>query len=466
MLTRKAAGKGDLSADHRGERELASVQRLETRAQPERCPRHIGWFRLIRSLMVHSIRSTSATSITLLRPCLVAVKLLGLAVPLAMAQRPSPPRKDFERLAKAASAEREANRLPEALVLYQKALKLNPRWDEGWWYVGTIHYEADHYPEALAAFRNLPGLNPKLGPPWAMLGLCEFETGDYKNALIHLERGRTLGLSGNEELVNVTRYHQALLLNLQGQFEAAAELLDSLVNRGLSSETLKVALGISLLRVALLPKQIDPSKDALIHAAGEVARLVALNNLDQADKAFRQLIEEFPNTPFIHYAYGSMLTRVSKYEEAEREFKEEIVTTPESALPYMQLAYIYLRMKRHTEALSLTRKAVELAPQSFVAHYLLGRTMLEQGDVARAIKSLEMARRLGPFSPEVRYNLALAYARAQRKEEAQRERAEFERLNALLERRQQGNPQSYRSLSERGNLERHVVEGAAEPPPK
>src|SRR5439155_1103885 len=214
-----------------------------------------------------------------------------------------------------ASAEREANRLPEALVLYQKALKLNPRWDEGWWYVGTIHYEADHYPEALAAFRNLPGLNPKLGPPWAMLGLCEFETGDYKNALIHLDRGRTLGLSGNEDFVN---------------------------------------------------------------------------------------------TPFIHYAYGSMLTRVSKYEEAEREFKEEIVTTPESALPYMQLAYIYLRVKRQTEALSLTRKAVELAPQSFVAHYLLGRTMLEQGDVARAIKSLEMARRLGPFSPEVRYNLALA----------------------------------------------------------
>src|SRR2546427_10409207 len=98
MLTRKAAGKGDLSADHRGEREMASVQRLETRGQPERCPRHIGWFRLIRSLMGHSIRSTAATSITVLRPCLGAVRLPALAGPPALARPPSPPRKDFERL--------------------------------------------------------------------------------------------------------------------------------------------------------------------------------------------------------------------------------------------------------------------------------------------------------------------------------------------------------------------------------
>src|SRR6266567_898303 len=49
----------------------------------------------------------------------------------------------FERIAEQATKAREANRTDEAIDLYQKALKLNPRWGEGWWYLGTLYYDGD-----------------------------------------------------------------------------------------------------------------------------------------------------------------------------------------------------------------------------------------------------------------------------------------------------------------------------------
>ncbi len=398
--------------------------------------------------------------------------IIGLALALVAAfgsawgqRKPATTNPEFDRLAKQAAAAREANRAEEAIGLYQKSLKLKPRWDEGWWYLGTLYYDSDRYKEALPAFRNLVGLSPNLGPGWALLGLCEFETGDYRNALVHLQMARARGLAGNEELVNVTRFHEALVLDLRGDFEGATKLLSSLVARSVMSIDVKVGLGLALLRVPLLPAQVDPSKDALIHEAGEVAELIALSNFDQADTAFQSLIKNYPSTPFIHYAYGSMLSSLSRYGEAENQLLEEIKITPESSIPPMALAYVYLRENRFREALPLGEKAVLLAPQSFAAHYLLGRALLETGDVPGSIRELETARRLGPLSPEVRYNLARAYSKAKRKVEAERERAEFARLNRLFEREQKlSGPQTYRASGERGALEPRVVEEGRAPP--
>ncbi len=403
----------------------------------------------------------------------LATALLAAAVALAQTkQAPGPDRPGagtFSALSQDAEKARQADRLEEAVGLYEKALKLNPRWTEGWWYLGTIHYDANRYGEGQAAFKNLVGINPRLGPGWAMLGLCEFELQDYGNSHIHLQRARALGLGGEQEMTTVVRYHEALLLIHESEFESATQLLSSLVEHGVISNDIQVALGLALLRVPLFPRQVDPSKDALIHAAGGVAELMAMGNYDQADSAFQQVLHDYPQTPFVHYAYGAMLASLSRYDGAERQLREEIRVTPESALPYMQLAYVFLRLHRYAEALTLGQKAVELAPHSFAAHYLLGRTLLELNNVTEAVRELETARRLGPYSPEVRYNLARAYAKAHRQREANLERAEFARLNSLLQREQKpesGVAQSYRSSNERGNLEPHEVRNPAELPPK
>ncbi|HYW39883.1 MAG TPA: hypothetical protein VE957_17355 [Terriglobales bacterium] len=52
------------------------------------------------------------------------------------------------------------------------------------------------------------------------------------------------------------------------------ELLGLAVKGGRPPDEIKVALGMALLRLPLLVSEVDPEKDALIHAAGEAAVLL------------------------------------------------------------------------------------------------------------------------------------------------------------------------------------------------
>src|ERR1700691_2404430 len=60
---------------------------------------------------------------------------------------------DFAATAKSATAAREAGRADEAIRAYRRAEEINPTWEEGWWYLGTLLYDADRYSEAIPAFQ-------------------------------------------------------------------------------------------------------------------------------------------------------------------------------------------------------------------------------------------------------------------------------------------------------------------------
>ena len=47
----------------------------------------------------------------------------------------------FSQLSKKAAEARDADRLVDAVALYKKALVLRPKWEDGWWSLGTLEYE-------------------------------------------------------------------------------------------------------------------------------------------------------------------------------------------------------------------------------------------------------------------------------------------------------------------------------------
>ena len=69
-----------------------------------------------------------------------------------------------------------------------------------------------------------------------------------------------------------------------------------------------------------------------------------------------------------------------------------------------------------------------MEPDSFIGHNALGRLLLANGEVTRAIAELEKATQLAPDNPECHFALASAYAKDGRKQAAARENAEFLRL--------------------------------------
>src|SRR6266851_8548277 len=52
---------------------------------------------------------------------------------------------NFDTIAAAASAARDADKIDEAIGLYRQAIGLHPQWAEGWWFLGTLYYDHDKY---------------------------------------------------------------------------------------------------------------------------------------------------------------------------------------------------------------------------------------------------------------------------------------------------------------------------------
>jgi tetratricopeptide (TPR) repeat protein len=318
----------------------------------------------------------------------------------------------YDALARKAAAAREAGETSSAIQLYEAALKVRSDWTEGWWDLGLLYSESGRYSNAIPAFKQVVEASPKLGAAWAYLGLAQFETQDYQNSLTSLRRAQELGFADLPSVEKVASYHLALLLNWNGEFEDAWELLAAKFGNAPLADQTKVALALALLRVPLLPDQLDPSKDALIETAGETAAFLVQGNFDQALPLFERMLKDYPTTPFLHYAYGSALIFQARFDQAEQELRAETKITPESALPYVRLAIIGLKARRAAQALPDAEIAVKLAPQSSLAHQVLARVFTELGKTDKAAKELELANSLKPEKPQSDANVARVYSRA------------------------------------------------------
>jgi tetratricopeptide (TPR) repeat protein len=350
----------------------------------------------------------------------------------------------FDRFVKEADEARLAERFEDAVRLYGEALKIRPKWPDGWWYIGAIFYQQDLYPQARDAFQNLVALEPERGPAWAMLGLCLFQTADYEPAAVSLQKGRSLGVNDNSELAAVVRYHAAILHLKFEYFENAYDILNEFVRFGNETPKVVEAFGLTILRMPLLPKEIPPAQREKVLIAGQAGYNMAARRLDQARAAFDTLLTQYPNDPNVHYAVGVyMLSQDS--DRAMKEFTRELEIFPNHYAALTQMAFEYLKRGQFNDALPLAEKAVQLAPKLYAARNVLGRVLLELGQVDRSIKELEEGVKLAPSSPEMHFALARAYTRAGRKEDAARERETFKKLqdeyNQKRQIEQKPNPQ-------------------------
>jgi predicted Zn-dependent protease len=75
--------------------------------------------------------------------------------------------------------------------------------------------------------------------------------------------------------------------------------------------------------------------------------------------------------------------------------------------------------------------ALRLDPKHFAVHLAMGQVFFETGATDKAIAAFEQGAKLAPGSPQAHFLLARAYGRAGRTADAERERAEFRRLEQL-----------------------------------
>lgn len=333
----------------------------------------------------------------------------------------------FQELARSADEARRSQRKEQALQLYRRALEVEERWPEGWWYLGILHYEMGRYGKAGEAFSRLVRLEPSSGIARALLGFCQFRTEDYEAALESLLQSRRLGIAENEEIRLLAEYHSALLLIRAGRFEEASALLLSLASGREDRMEVVEALGLAALAWPLLPSELAPQQRELVARSGEGVLYTATRQLEKARGLYADLLARYPGEPNVHYNHGIFLL-LEDSEQALAAFRRALDLWPDHVSARLQIALEYTRRQDFAAALPYAEEAAHKAPGSPAARRILGRLWLQLGNLPAALQELEAAATLSPDEAEVFYLLARAYTLAGQEEKAGQAREKFRSL--------------------------------------
>jgi len=355
----------------------------------------------------------------LIRPSCGLAGLILFLLPVCSVAQANPP--GFDEIAQKAAAARERDDAPQAIELYSQALQLKPGWSDGWWFLGSLEYEAEAYSAGRDALTHYLDLVPDAGPAWALRGLCEFETGDYTKSLTDIQHGLSLGAGKEAGAEKILRYHEALLLTRRGNFEGALQLYRPLTRGKIPNPELLVGIGLAGLRTPLLPGDLSAEQRDLHMAAGNAAFLFMAGDEKAAQQEFGKLFQRFPTAENAHYLYGSLLSPTDP-DQALTEFKRELEISPSNAAAQLMVAWDSLTRSDSATALAYAKKVVAEEPTLPIARLVLGRALVETGDVTGGTELLEKELQREPDSLEIHFALARAYSKSGRKEDARRER--------------------------------------------
>lgn len=349
---------------------------------------------------------------------LVTAFVLFSLLPKATAQISSDSPND---LIAQASAARMQNDVPRAIDLYSQAVERNPKWPDGWWYLGSLEYGTGSYAPARDALSHYIEMIPNAGPAFALRGLCEFESGDYRASLADIQHGISLGAANQSRNAQILRYHEAVLLTRLGDYATALNEYAFFSKNGMSNPELLTAIGLAGLRMPVLPKDVPADQEELVSSAGDAAYKFQAGDEKAAAQAFEDLFRKHPNTPNAHFLYGYLLFATDP-DAALTEFQQELKVSPSNADAEVMTAWALLIKNAAADALPFAKRAVVQKPALPSAQLVLGRSLLETGDLNGGMEHLQKALELEPENLEAHLALAKAYSKSGRKEDARRER--------------------------------------------
>jgi tetratricopeptide (TPR) repeat protein len=317
----------------------------------------------------------------------------------------------------------------QAAALFKQALALQPSWPEGWFYMAGDLYRLNRYAESREAFHKGLELAPQNGPAWGFLGLCEFELGKYGTALADIGKSETLGLGSNHQFEAAVRQRAALILIRGEDYDQALSQLVPLSKFGDNSAPVITAVGLCAITIPQLPSELTSEQLPLVNLAGTALWANVSRRSSDAETAFRQLLATYPNAPGVHYAYGNYLMEIDQH-AALAEFDKELQAHPSHWPTMLVAAFLQVREGQPESAIALAKRALTIAPEKhrWIAHAAIGHGYLSKGEAEKAIPELQAALQPQPDNASVHFYLEKAYRLAGRKEDAQREKAEFLRL--------------------------------------
>ena len=259
---------------------------------------------------------------------------------------------------------------------------------------------------------------------------------------------------------------QALALAERGNCKEALSTLRKITPHLVDKE-LKRNAGLTIVRCAMTLGRIDAALDAIqllnrnfphdpevlyvtTHAYSDLATRASLDLVqsapssyqarelnaeslemqgkwDEAAAEYRAILKQNPNLPGIHFRLGRFILSKPETpttaEDAKKEFEEELTIDPNNAGAEYVLGELASQTQHWDEAIAHFSRATKIDASFADASLGLGMAYVSVGKFAEAITPLEAYVKQQPGNPAGHYQLAIAYNRVGRKQDATREAA-------------------------------------------
>lgn len=147
--------------------------------------------------------------------------------------------------------------------------------------------------------------------------------------------------------------------------------------------------------------------------------------LDEAAAEYRKILEKYPGQPGIHYRIGRIILAepptATTADDAKKEFEAELKIDPGAASAEFMLGDLARQAQQWDEAIDHFSRAAKLDAGFSEAFLGLGMSLNAAGKNSNAVGPLEKYVKMEPGDPAGHYQLAIAYARTGRQQDAQRE---------------------------------------------
>jgi len=345
---------------------------------------------------------------------------------------------DFERLFTRALELHQAGDILGAIDTYKAALTISPGRADALSNLGAAYVRLGQYDDAIGQYEAALKAAPDSHATRLNLALAYYKSARPAQAIPHLRRVIASDPQArNAYLVLADCYLQT------GQDEDAVSLLQPRAQMFGDDLAYAYVLGTAML-------QIDPYEgrkyvDRIFRAgaSAEGHLLMGIAHLGRQD--FRSAREELaqavklnPRLPTAQSLYGRALLSLGDQDGAELAFRRELEVNVNDFHANLQLGNLRRRGERFEDASAYLERAVAIRPGDLAARKLLADLRLQTGRTEEAVDLLEGIVREVPDLVEAHVQLATAYHRLKRAEDAQRHRTIVDQLNAEAAAKQTG----------------------------
>jgi predicted Zn-dependent protease len=155
-------------------------------------------------------------------------------------------------------------------------------------------------------------------------------------------------------------------------------------------------------------------------------------NFAAAVPELRQVVKLEPGFTKAELNLARALMHTEEFDAATTAFEHVAKSEPGIVLAHIYLIVLYGKSDRYQDQIAQCQEVLKVLPLNFGANLNLGRALLATGNAQGAIAPLQKASEGEPKRPGPHATLAEVYERLGRPEDADRERAEAERLSAAM----------------------------------